>query len=131
MRTLFFASVVFSLNLLGVNLAWGAEPSPKPISSVSKRSVVGQRFVADFYFTEGSPKKLGVLVVGGSEGGLPDPQARFLSRLGYPVLAVAYFKMPALPERLHEIPLEYFDPAVTWLTNNEQVLAGGIVVVGS
>jgi len=116
---------------------WGAKPlraepsAPAQSTSVVKRSVVGQKFVGDFYFTEGSPKKLGILVLGGSEGGLPDPQARFLSRAGFAVLAVAYFKMPGLPERLHEIPLEYFDPAMSWLAGNEHVLPGGIVVVGS
>ncbi len=57
-----------------------------------------------------------IVVIGGSDGGLPIFQATALAAAGYPALAVAYFKYPGLPPTLAHIPLEYFARALTWLT---------------
>src|SRR5581483_4943151 len=53
-------------------------------------------------------RKPAVLVLGGSEGGLPGFTSRMLAAHGYPSLALAYFKEPGLPQTLDRIPLEYF-----------------------
>ncbi len=108
---------------LGALNGFGAEPG--------KSTVTGQPFVADFYYTEGSPKKLGILFLGGSEGGksvLGVP--KFLATQGFPVLCLAYFKAEGLPDTLEMIPLGYFDKAVAWMENNEKIRPDGIVVVG-
>lgn len=55
----------------------------------------------------------GVLVFGGSDGGLGRTfVASLLAAHGYPALAVAYFGVPGLPQSLAEIPLEYFVKAI-------------------
>lgn len=56
----------------------------------------------------------GVLVVGGSGGGLAwaEEMAALLSAHGYTTLALAYFAMPGLPPTLDRIPLEYFGSAL-------------------
>jgi dienelactone hydrolase len=54
----------------------------------------------------------GVLLLGGSEGGLHERDARALHAEGYTVLALAYFGRPTLPAGLVDIPLEYFFAAV-------------------
>jgi hypothetical protein len=57
-----------------------------------------------------------VLVFSGSGGGLTTSSAAaLLAAHGYPSLALAYFKVPGLPQTLHNIPLEYFTRALKLL----------------
>nr|QQZ49017.1 hypothetical protein JKL49_17520 [Phenylobacterium glaciei] len=66
-----------------------------------------------FYTLPGTRSRPGVLMLNGSDGGLPaEKDARDLAASGYPTLALAYFQdwsgRPAgLPSSLNEIPLEY------------------------
>jgi dienelactone hydrolase len=54
-----------------------------------------------------------VIVLGGSEGGLPVRSAApLLASHGYATLALAYFGLPGLPRGLVNIPLEYFGKAI-------------------
>ena len=92
--------------------------------------VPGVTFDGEFYPPQGSPKKLGVLVLGGSDGGVPSRRARLIAERGYPVLVLAYFKTERTPQYLDMIPLEYFDEPIEWLKNNRHMQGGGIVVVG-
>ncbi|WP_313536070.1 acyl-CoA thioester hydrolase/BAAT C-terminal domain-containing protein [Sphingomonas sp.] len=77
-----------------------------------------------------------VLLLGGSEGGLPPAKdAEDLARAGHPVLALAYFKSwqgkpEGLPATLKAIPLEYFFRAIDWLKRQPQVDPRHIVVIG-
>ena len=97
-----------------------------------KTPVTGQGFVGDFYSIEGPQKKLGILLLGGSEGGKPDKHlAEFFASAGFPVLTLAYFKLDGLPESLEMVPLEYFDKPIAWLGGNEKIKRGGVVVVGA
>ena len=58
-------------------------------------------------------RRPGVLVFGGSDGGLSTSfAAALLAAHGYPSLALAYFKAPALPKTLNNLPLEYFSKAL-------------------
>jgi dienelactone hydrolase len=101
-------------------------------AEVIKSDVEGQEFVADFYCSRDSTNKLGILFLGGSEGGKPAGWlAKLFAEKGYPSLAVAYFKEKGLPETLQSIPLEYFDKPLTWMEHNEKIPKGGIVVVGA
>ena len=73
----------------------------------------------------------GVLLFGGSEGGLPDTlEAGLLASHGYPTLALAYFKAPGLPDQLANIPLDYFANALRWLSHQPGVDAQRLVVSG-
>ena len=72
-----------------------------------------------------------VLVLGGSEGGLPGPLLpALLASHGYPALAVAYFAEPGLPKTLSRIPLEYFAGALRWLARQPGVDPARIAVLG-
>lgn len=62
-----------------------------------------------------SPATPAVMVLGGSEGGLPASQPAALASRGHVALAVAYFGLPGLPKTLTRIPLEYFATALRWL----------------
>ena len=77
------------------------------------------------------PPKPGILLLGGSEGGLPiGPLSTMLAARGYSTLGVAYFGSPGLPQTLARIPLEYFERAMTWLRAQPQVDPSRIVVIG-
>jgi dienelactone hydrolase len=65
----------------------------------------------------------GILLLGGSEGGLHERDAQVLAAEGFTVLALAYFGAPGLPSGLVDIPLEYFFRALGVLA--EQPRANG------
>jgi dienelactone hydrolase len=72
-----------------------------------------------------------VLVLGGSEGGLPRGLlSALLASNGYPALSVAYFAEPGLPQTLSGIPLEYFAGALRWLARQPGVDPARISVLG-
>ena len=74
----------------------------------------------------------GVLVVGGSSGGLrwSEQTAALLAAHGYTTLALAYFAYEHLPARLVNIPLEYFETAIYWLQADASVLDDRLAVMG-
>lgn len=82
-----------------------------------------------YYPAEGGPHP-GVIVLGGSEGGLFEPYARAFAANGFAALALAYFDYPTRPDELVSLPLEYFDRAVAWLQAHPRVRPGGVGVVG-
>jgi dienelactone hydrolase len=68
----------------------------------------------------------GVIVLGGSEGGLHESDAALLAAHGFVTFALGYFGLQGLPERLVDIPLEYFGTAIDHLAER----SGEIGVVG-
>ena len=94
-------------------------------------SLASDGFVGRF-LTEpvGASPRPGVLVIGGSEGGMDTFLAAMLAARGYPALAVAYFGEPGLPPTLSAIPLEYFERALGWLAAQPGVDPARVVVFG-
>ncbi len=78
----------------------------------------------------GKDRHPGVLVLGGSEGGLPSRRAAWLASHGFAALALAYFRFDDLPKELAGIPLEYFGRALTWMANRPEIAADRIAVMG-
>jgi hypothetical protein len=79
--------------------------------------------VGTLYTTTPRRPRPTVLVLGGSDGGVPESTAELLASHGYAALALGYFGAPGLPRELSGIPLEYFARAIAWL--HEQPEAGG------
>jgi len=73
----------------------------------------------------------GVLVLGGSEGGMPSSRAIWLASHGYSALALAYFHFPGLPAELKNIPLEYFGKAIGWMMQRPEIDPRHIAVMGA
>jgi dienelactone hydrolase len=73
----------------------------------------------------------GVLVVGGSEGGMPLRRAAWLASHGYTAVALAYFRYENLPHFLEGIPLEYFRGALGWMMRRQEISSEHIAVVGT
>jgi fermentation-respiration switch protein FrsA (DUF1100 family) len=76
-------------------------------------------------------RRPGVLVFGGSDGGLSTSfAAALLAAHGYPSLALAYFKAPGLPRGLNNLPLEYFPKALGVLRSQPGVDPRHVLVMG-
>ncbi len=73
----------------------------------------------------------GVIVMGGSGGGLVENSAALLASHGYAALALAYFAWEGLPAGLVNIPLEYFETAIHWMHGHERARDDGLAVIGT
>jgi hypothetical protein len=82
-----------------------------------------------YYPAQGGPFP-GVIILGGSEGGLFEGFARVLATNGFAALTLAWFNYPNLPDELVEIPLEYFDRAAAWMKAQPKVKTGGLGLLG-
>lgn len=88
-------------------------------------------FVGQFVYPATARRRPAILLLSGSEGGIPSPLlSGILAARGYPVLALGYFKLPGLPQQLLRIPLEYFEHALEWLRRQPQVDPNHLAVLG-
>lgn len=73
-----------------------------------------------------------VLVVPGSDGGVPEHLAALYASHGYAAVALAYFKAgDRVPATLTEIPLEYFERAFDWIAQHPGLDEHRIVINGT
>ncbi len=79
----------------------------------------------------GSERHPAVMVVGGSNGGVPALPAAWLAAHGFTALALAYFHYEDLPPMLEGIPLEYFQQAIGWLMKRPEVAGEHLAVTGT
>jgi Acyl-CoA thioester hydrolase/BAAT N-terminal region/BAAT / Acyl-CoA thioester hydrolase C terminal len=89
-----------------------------------------QGLVGTFFSPRGGGRHTGVLVLGGSEGGMLDLMAALLSSHGFPALALAYFGAEGVPAELANIPLEYFLRGLDGLAARPEVEPGHVTVIG-
>lgn len=89
--------------------------------------------VGRFFCPPGSDRRAGVLVLGGSEGGIALAQsfAALLASHGFAALALAYHGMTGLPSAFYEIPLEYFETAIRWMQGQPGIDPGRLSVMGA
>lgn len=102
-------------------------------AGLSWEPVADDGLVAEMYRpAEANGPLPGVLVIGGSEGGIGSAQfgAARVAGFGYAAMALAYFAEPGLPTDLAEIPLEYFGEALAALAARPDVDPSRIAVVG-
>ena len=106
-----------------------------PVVEPAKMSVTAKGLVADLYVPAhaNSAPLPGIIILGGSEGGMGAAAARdgkIIAQRGYAVLQLAYFDSPGLPKDLGLIPLEYFKSAIDWLRTQPGVNPDRIGIVG-
>ncbi len=71
-----------------------------------------------------------VIVLAGSEGGIPDGIAELMSSNGIAAFALAYSGVYDLPPDVENVELEYFERAFEWLQNHPR-LNGKIAIWGA
>lgn len=59
-----------------------------------------------------------VIVLTGSNGGVQAGTASLFASRGIPALALAYSGIKGLPQKVHRVPLEYFETAFEWVENH-------------
>jgi dienelactone hydrolase len=99
-------------------------------SDVEKLPVGADGLVGTLFHPAGASRSPGILVLGGSEGGIPEDKAALLASHGYATLALAYHGVVSLPKTFVEIPLEYFATALEWMRRQEQIEPSKLAVVG-
>lgn len=72
-----------------------------------------------------------VVVVPGSDGGIPEHLAALYASHGWAALALGYFNAEGLPPTLTEIPLEYFETALGWIEAHPELDEGRILLNGT
>lgn len=97
---------------------------------VTRTPVRQQGLVGTLFAPEGGSHP-GVVLLGGSEGGLHEDDAALLAGHGYAVFALAYFGMDGVPAHLVNIPVEYFGNALWFLAEQEHVRGDRLAVIGA
>ena len=100
-------------------------------SGVTCTSVREEGLVGVFCLPPGDGPFPAVLVLGGSEGGIPRTWPAWWASHGVAALGLAYFGVESLPPKLVLIPLEYFLHAVDWLRSRPEVNADRAFVWGA
>ena len=98
---------------------------------VTRRDVRENGLVGDLHLPPGPGPHPGVLLLSGSEGGIPAyGLAGLLASRGFAAFPLAYFGEPGLPQALDRIPLEYLERGMGWLRSRPAVSGSRVGVVG-
>ncbi len=97
---------------------------------VRRVPVVAPGVVGVLFHPEAGGPHPGILLLGGSEGGLHEIDAALLAGHGFSVLALAYFGQEGVPAALVELPLESFGLAIELMLAHEQVRGDRVGVLG-
>ena len=90
-------------------------------SDVEQKDISRDGVVGTFFYPKNMKSGPAIITLTGSSGGISKTISQLLASHGYAVLALGYFGMPGLPDKLEEIPLEYFQNAIHWLKKQPQV----------
>ena len=88
--------------------------------NVERRVVDSPGMVATLFGPRSGCRR-GVIVLSGSEGGVPEEQASVLASHDLTTLAVAYFGAPGLPASLTDIPIEVVQRALEFMREQPSV----------
>ncbi len=127
---------VLVLTLTAAGSLWVAKPWVRDIHLVLPGPTgtrVDEAGVFANYYPAAEPHSGGIVLLGGSEGGISErvtERALDLQKRGFTVLLPSYFGAPGQTGRLERVPLETFDRAIRWLRQQPAVDAERIAVVG-
>ncbi len=97
--------------------------------TVQKQDISEEYFGSLFSPIEENPFP-GVVLLPGSENGIPEAIGKYIASHGYVVLALGYFGIKHLPSQLENIPLEYFQNAIQQFRKMPQVKEGPLTLMG-
>jgi hypothetical protein len=124
----------FTASVDGRKIASARVVSQILTSTIHHTSLRAHGLYGEFFGPATKGPAPGILVFGGSEGGLQayvQREAELLAAHGYASLALAYFREPGLPTQLVRIPLEYFGRALDWLAARHGVDRNRLAVMGT
>ncbi|GAB2501695.1 hypothetical protein CATRI_01905 [Corynebacterium atrinae] len=89
-------------------------------------------YLRGIHYAPAQPQHAGTIITfGGSEGSAADFQARALSEQGYHTLALYFFGQDGQQPTLSQVPLDFFDEALSWIGEREELTAGPLTVIGT
>lgn len=101
-------------------------------SSVIREDITDPDIVGKLFVPAGEGPFAVVLVVPGSDGGIPESLAALFASHGFAALALAYFGAgDGVPPTLTEIPLEYFGNALDWISRDPRLDPKRVAVNGT
>ena len=122
----------FSLEVDGVEVDTAIVSRRFAHSDLEIQQVRENGLIGTFFKPAGKGPFPGLIILGGSEGGLStEEEAALFASHGYSSLALAYFGMEGLPELLEAIPLEYFKKAIDWMISNRNVVEDRLGMIGT
>lgn len=125
-------TVTFRVTIEGKLLSEKRQKRWRQMPGVTSTEVREKGLVATFFKPEGDRPRPGIILLGGSEGGIgwQRNMGAILASHGYAALALAYFGMEGVGKNLQKIPLEYCQEAIAWMTANASVDSRRLAVVG-
>ena len=98
---------------------------------VSRRPVREAGVVGTLFLPSGDGPYPAVIVLGGSDGGISEHRAALVASHGYAALSLAYFGATDLPPELVNVPVEYFEHAISWMRGQPWLRDGFLAVWGA
>ena len=125
-------TVTFRVTSEGKLLAERSQKRWRQMPGVTSIEVREKGLVATFFKPQGNRPRPGIILVGGSEGGIAWQKntGAILASHGYASLALAYFGMEGIAGNLQKIPLEYCQEAITWMAAHPSVDSRRLAVIG-
>jgi len=80
------------------------------------KTIVRENGLVGTLYQSGNPTSA-IILLAGASGGLREDWAEQLAKEGFATLALAYFAAETLPPTLSQIPLEYFEKALQFLSD--------------
>ena len=130
-RNLGRQTIEFEVMAKGTKIAAGRLEQDAVAAGVRRVAVHDGALRGILFVPAGEERHPGVLVIGGSNGGVPTRQAAWLASRGFTALALAYFHYEDLPPMLENIPLEYFQRGLGWLARRPEVSGERLAVMGT
>ncbi len=123
--------VYFCLFGLAGSIIFLQEFIPPDSDELSIERVRQQNLVGDFIYPSTENNLPVIVFLGGSSGGINhEAELKSLALNGYAIFSLAYFKEDGLPNKLEDIPLEYFETAFNWLKNKKQIDFSKLLLLG-
>lgn len=97
---------------------------------VERAEVRDNGLVGTLFVPPGPGPFPGVLVFSGSGGGIVEDRAALLASHGFAAFALAYFRAEGLSNDLIDIPLEYFETGLAWMSHHPKVRGDRLGVTG-
>lgn len=102
------------------------------LSAEVRRFPIKKDGIVGILFLPPSKKPLPtVIVLNGSRAGLNENIAQVLASRGFATLALGYFGLNGLPEKLENIPMEYFEKTIKWLQSRKEIDGKHIGIYGA
>jgi len=99
---------------------------------VTREEIREEGVVGNLFIPKGEGPHPGLIVLGGTEGGIPsDAYVAQFANAGFVSLGLAYYRTDGVPNQFASIPVEYFGNAAEWLKARPEVAPDRIGIVGS